>query len=55
VQSFALPFGEARVLCPEATADRCTAALLLEIDPVGLVRRGRRMLWDTAQGVRGHE
>jgi 3' terminal RNA ribose 2'-O-methyltransferase Hen1 len=41
VQSFPLPFGEARVLYPEATQERCTAALLLDIDPVGLVRRGR--------------
>jgi len=41
VQSFSLPFGEARVFYPEATAERCTAALLLDVDPVGLVRRGR--------------
>jgi hypothetical protein len=41
VQSFALPFGQARVFYPEATAARCTAALLLDVDPVGLVRRGR--------------
>jgi 3' terminal RNA ribose 2'-O-methyltransferase Hen1 len=41
VQSFPLPFGEARVFYPEATEERCTAALLLDIDPVGLVRRGR--------------
>lgn len=41
VQSFSLPFGEARVFYPEATEERCTAALLLDIDPVGLVRRGR--------------
>jgi RNA repair, ligase-Pnkp-associating, region of Hen1 len=26
------------VFYPEATAERCTAALLVEIDPVGLVR-----------------
>ncbi len=41
VQSFSLPFGEARVFYPEATDERCTAALLLDIDPVSLVRRGR--------------
>jgi len=41
VQSFSLPFGEARVFYPEATDERCTAALLLDVDPVGLVRRGR--------------
>jgi 3' terminal RNA ribose 2'-O-methyltransferase Hen1 len=41
VQSFTLPFGEARVFYPEASVERCTAALLVDIDPVGLVRRGR--------------
>ena len=41
VQSFSLPFGEARVFYPEAGEERCTAALLLDVDPVGLVRRGR--------------
>jgi 3' terminal RNA ribose 2'-O-methyltransferase Hen1 len=40
-QSFELPFGQARVFYPEATEARCTAALVLEVDPVGLVR-GRR-------------
>src|SRR5215475_2589314 len=41
VQSFSLPFGRARVFYPEASEARCTAALVLEVDPVGLVR-GRR-------------
>jgi 3' terminal RNA ribose 2'-O-methyltransferase Hen1 len=41
VQSFSVPFGDAHVFYPEATEERCTAALLLAIDPVGLVRRGR--------------
>src|ERR671935_3011350 len=41
VQSFDLSFGRAHVLYPEATADACTAALLLDVDPVGLVR-GRK-------------
>lgn len=41
VQSFPLAFGTAHIFYPEATEERCTAALLLEIDPVGLVR-GRR-------------
>jgi 3' terminal RNA ribose 2'-O-methyltransferase Hen1 len=41
VQAFALPFGTAHVLYPEATEERCTAALILEVDPVGLTRRGR--------------
>ena len=31
-------FGKARVYYPEAESSRCTAALLIEVDPVGLVR-----------------
>jgi 3' terminal RNA ribose 2'-O-methyltransferase Hen1 len=41
VQSLELSFGRAHVLYPEASNERCTAALLLDVDPVGLVR-GRR-------------
>src|SRR3954469_16711818 len=42
-QSFKLGFGQAHVFYPEASPDRCTAALLLDVDPVGLVRgRGAR-------------
>ena len=41
VQTFSTGFGEAHVFYPEASEERCTAALLLAIDPVGLVRRGR--------------
>lgn len=37
-QSFPMTFGQASVFYPEATAERCTAVLLLEIDPVSLVR-----------------
>ncbi|MEZ5583286.1 MAG: 3' terminal RNA ribose 2'-O-methyltransferase Hen1 [Candidatus Competibacteraceae bacterium] len=40
-QSFPLAFGQAHVFYPEALENRCTAALLLDIDPVGLVRRSR--------------
>jgi 3' terminal RNA ribose 2'-O-methyltransferase Hen1 len=41
-QTFSLAYGQAHVYYPVATAERCTAALLLDIDPVGLVRgRGR--------------
>src|SRR4051794_21192181 len=39
VQSFDLSFGRAHVFYPEASPERCTAALLLDVDPVGLVRR----------------
>jgi 3' terminal RNA ribose 2'-O-methyltransferase Hen1 len=35
---FGLTFGKAHVFYPEAEAERCTAALLLEVDPIGLVR-----------------
>src|SRR5205085_382646 len=42
VHDFDLPFGKAHVFYPEATAERCTAALLLDIDPVGLVRGAGR-------------
>ena len=41
VQSVPLSFGQAHVFYPETAAERCTAALLLDFDPVGLVR-GRR-------------
>ncbi|MGZ8219597.1 3' terminal RNA ribose 2'-O-methyltransferase Hen1 [Methylomagnum sp.] len=37
-QSFSLNFGQAHVFYPEARDDRCTASLLLDLDPVGLVR-----------------
>jgi 3' terminal RNA ribose 2'-O-methyltransferase Hen1 len=41
-QSFEVTMGTAHVFYPEASADRCTAALLLEVDPIALVRgRGR--------------
>jgi 3' terminal RNA ribose 2'-O-methyltransferase Hen1 len=38
VQEFRQSFGVATVLYPEATDDRCTAALLLDVDPVRLAR-----------------
>ncbi|MCG3129468.1 MAG: Ubiquinone biosynthesis O-methyltransferase [Phycisphaerae bacterium] len=38
-QAFELTFGRAHVFYPEATEGRCTAALLLEVDPIRLVRR----------------
>ena len=37
-QSFPLAFGQAHVFYLEATPERCTAALLLDVDPIGLVR-----------------
>ncbi len=41
VHSFEQVFGKTHVFYPETTPERCTAALLLEIDPVGLVRNRR--------------
>ncbi|MFH8617228.1 3' terminal RNA ribose 2'-O-methyltransferase Hen1 [Streptomyces sp. NPDC017979] len=40
-QSFSTSHGRAHVFYPEATPEQCTAALLLEVDPVALVRRGK--------------
>lgn len=40
-QAFSTSHGPAHVFYPEATAQRCTAALMLEVDPVALVRRGQ--------------
>jgi len=41
MHSLELSFGKAHLFYPEATHERCTAALLLDVDPVGLVR-GKR-------------
>ncbi|MCX5400393.1 3' terminal RNA ribose 2'-O-methyltransferase Hen1 [Streptomyces sp. NBC_00102] len=40
-QTFSTSHGTAHVFYPEASPERCTAALLLEVDPVALVRRGK--------------
>jgi len=39
LHSVALSFGQAHVFYPEAAENRCTAALLIEVDPVDLVRK----------------
>jgi 3' terminal RNA ribose 2'-O-methyltransferase Hen1 len=41
VQSFPESMGRAYVFYPRVSAESCTAALLLEVDPIGLVRRGK--------------
>src|SRR6185369_5565887 len=41
LQSVQLSFGQAHIFYPEATNERCTAALLLEVDPIALVRNRR--------------
>lgn len=40
-QTFTLTFGQAHVFYPEAGEERCSVALLVEVDPVGLVRNRR--------------
>ncbi len=40
VQCFPLSFGRAYVFYPQASAGRCTCAVLLDVDPLGLVRGG---------------
>jgi len=40
-QAFELSFGKAHVFYPQASDDSCTASLLLEVDPVHLVRNRR--------------
>jgi 3' terminal RNA ribose 2'-O-methyltransferase Hen1 len=41
IHSIEQVFGYAHIFYPEIAAERCTAALLLEIDPIGLVRNRR--------------
>jgi len=42
VQEFTQSFGTATVFYPEASGERCTAALMLEIDPIKLARSRRK-------------
>ncbi|HJT65312.1 MAG TPA: 3' terminal RNA ribose 2'-O-methyltransferase Hen1 [Pyrinomonadaceae bacterium] len=41
LHTFPLSFGAAHVFYPQADANACTAALLLDVDPIGLVRNRR--------------
>jgi 3' terminal RNA ribose 2'-O-methyltransferase Hen1 len=41
-QVFPTAFGKAHVFFPEAEEKRCTAVLLLDVDPIGLIRGRRR-------------
>jgi 3' terminal RNA ribose 2'-O-methyltransferase Hen1 len=41
VRSVDVSFGRVHVFFPDASEERCTAAVLLDVDPIGLVRRGR--------------
>ncbi|WP_229075447.1 3' terminal RNA ribose 2'-O-methyltransferase Hen1 [Actinoplanes sp. DH11] len=49
VHSFDVPTGTAYVMYPEATDDRCTAALLLDVDPARL--RAQRDAFELSQYV----
>lgn len=44
VQNFKLSYGEAHVFYPEATNERCTVAMYVDVDPIKLTRR--------AEGIR---
>ncbi|WP_329405560.1 3' terminal RNA ribose 2'-O-methyltransferase Hen1 [Nocardia vinacea] len=50
VQAFEQSYGTAHVVYPEAAAARCTAALLLEVDPIRLVRGRSRSTPDFSLG-----
>lgn len=41
-QSFDLSFGKAHVFYPEVTEEHCTCCLMLDVDPVGMVRGKKR-------------
>ena len=45
-QTFALSFGKAHVFYPEASEERCTATLLLDVNPVALVCSRDSLLTD---------
>jgi 3' terminal RNA ribose 2'-O-methyltransferase Hen1 len=53
VNRVSLPFGEATVFYPVATPEECTAVLLVEVDPVALVRSpgARQSGWALGQYV----
>ena len=44
-QTFELPFGAGHVFYPEASDNRCSAALLVDVDPIRLARGKRGMVY----------
>lgn len=48
VQRFELPFGAAHVAFPHASEERCTMAMVLDLDPLELVRSARKRRNDDA-------
>ncbi len=51
-QTFSAPVGDVHVFAPEATRERCTFAMILEVDPVGWLVRNKRFRGDA--GALGH-
>jgi 3' terminal RNA ribose 2'-O-methyltransferase Hen1 len=49
-----LSFGTAHVVYPEASDERCSAAVLVDVDPVGLVRDPRRTRSPVSRFALGH-
>lgn len=49
-----LPFGTAQVFFPEATEERCAAALLVDVDPIGLTRRKGQSRGDGPSSLSGY-
>src|SRR5439155_13309486 len=43
VHQVSLPFGDVHVFYPEASDERCTAAMLISVNPVELVRGARKL------------
>jgi 3' terminal RNA ribose 2'-O-methyltransferase Hen1 len=41
-QTTKIAFGDVHIFYPEATQNRCTAAILVEIDPIGMIRGRKR-------------
>ena len=53
LQTFNTAAGAAHVFYPEASDGRCTAALLLEVDPIALVRSRTSKTSKTSQARKG--
>ncbi|NET56493.1 MAG: 3' terminal RNA ribose 2'-O-methyltransferase Hen1 [Symploca sp. SIO2E6] len=42
LQSFSTSFGQVHLFYPESSSEVCTVALLMDVDPIGLIRSGHR-------------
>lgn len=49
VHTFDMSFGKLYVFYPEATEEKCTVAMLLDVDPVGLIRNRKTQSFDGPQ------